>query len=240
MIDKQIIDRINVKECKYYCNGKCERYEEFVEADYADYSVKCICEKENDLGTYDICDYQQLKRKEQECERLTQGYAELTDIVSPYMDDFTGYNEELGGFDIVLCVKELMEQLEAYKMEAEEGKEINAELKAENKHLNNLLNQALKELEEMRELKDTESLQAYILTRENERLKELLAQDQCFQNKSHKCVKSFYIDERYKQAIEKIKDIAQDFGFNGIYEDCFTGIQKILQICDEVNECENQ
>lgn len=70
MTDKQIIDRVNVKECKYYCNGKCERYEEFVEADYADYSVKCICEKENDLGTYDICDYQQLKAKEQECEEL--------------------------------------------------------------------------------------------------------------------------------------------------------------------------
>ena len=70
MTDKQIIDRVNVKECKYYCNGKCERYEEFVEADYANYSVKCICEKENDLFTYDICDYQQLKRKEQECEEL--------------------------------------------------------------------------------------------------------------------------------------------------------------------------
>lgn len=77
----------------------------------------------------------ELKAKEQECEELSKGYAELTEIVSPYMDDFTGYNEELGGFDIVLCVKELMEQLEAYKMEAEEGKEINAELKAENEEL---------------------------------------------------------------------------------------------------------
>ena len=46
---------------------------------------------------------------------------------------------------------ELREQLEAYKMEAEEGKEINAELKLENKHLNDLLNQALKELEKTRE-----------------------------------------------------------------------------------------
>ena len=70
MTYKQIIDRVNVKECKYYCNGKCERYEEFVEADYADYSVKCICEEENVLGTYDICDYQQLKAKEQECNKL--------------------------------------------------------------------------------------------------------------------------------------------------------------------------
>ena len=34
-------------------------------------------------------------------------------------------------------VKALREQLEAYKMEAEEGKEINAELKAENEELKN-------------------------------------------------------------------------------------------------------
>lgn len=68
MTDKQIRDKVNVKECKYYCNGKCERYEEFVEADYANYSVKCICEEENTLGTYDICDYRQLTCKEQECE----------------------------------------------------------------------------------------------------------------------------------------------------------------------------
>ena len=72
MTDKQIIDKVNVKECKYYCNGKCERYGEFVEADYDNYSVKCICEEENVLGTYDICDYQQLSRKEQECEELKE------------------------------------------------------------------------------------------------------------------------------------------------------------------------
>lgn len=49
------------------------------------------------------------------------------------------------------AVIELKQQLEAYKMEAEEGKEINAELKSDNKHLNGLLDQALKELEEHRE-----------------------------------------------------------------------------------------
>jgi cell division protein FtsB len=32
-------------------------------------------------------------------------------------------------------LNQVLEQLEAYKMEAEEGKEINAELKAENKKL---------------------------------------------------------------------------------------------------------
>lgn len=78
MTDKQIIiDKVNVKECEYYCNGKCERYEEFVDADYANYSVKCICEEENVLGTYDICDYQQLKREGQELQEAMDNYVQL-------------------------------------------------------------------------------------------------------------------------------------------------------------------
>lgn len=48
-------------------------------------------------------------------EKMSKGYAELTEIVSPYIDDFTGYNEKLGGFDIVLCVKELLQQLDSLK-----------------------------------------------------------------------------------------------------------------------------
>ena len=38
------------------------------------------------------------------------------------------------------------------------------------------------------------------------------------------------------KTIAEIKEIAEDFGFNGIYEDCFIGIQKILQ---KINEVEN-
>lgn len=65
----------------------------------------------------------QLKRKRQECEELKKGYAELTEIVSLYMDDFTGYNENLGGFDLILCVKELLQQLTHKTQECEELKE---------------------------------------------------------------------------------------------------------------------
>lgn len=54
-----------------------------------------------------------------ENEKMLKGYEELTEIVSPYIDDFTGYNEELKGFDIVLCVKELMQQLDQFKAENE-------------------------------------------------------------------------------------------------------------------------
>jgi hypothetical protein len=40
--------------------------------------------------------------------------------------------------------------------------------------------------------------------------------------------------DKLKTALTEIKEIAEDFGFNGIYEDCFTGIQKILQKISEV------
>lgn len=122
-------------------------------------------EKYNDLGQ----DFDQLKHKEQECnklyiqlkadeeyhkeeentlrkiiknkeernielykennqlkvnnEKMSKGYAELTEIVRPYIEDFTGYNEKLGGFDIVLCVKELLEQFKHLQTENEKIKE---------------------------------------------------------------------------------------------------------------------
>lgn len=75
---------------------------------------------------------------------------------------------------------------------------------------------------------------------ECEELKELLAQDQCFQDRSHKCVKSFYIDERYKQALVKIKDIVKN-SYCYDTENCKWCAnegncinKQILQICDEV------
>lgn len=60
--------------------------------------------------------YDQLKK---ENEKMSKGYEELTEIVSPYIDDFTGYNEEQCGFDIILCVRELMQQLDQLKEEVE-------------------------------------------------------------------------------------------------------------------------
>ena len=198
MTDKQIIDRVNVKECKYYCNGKCERYEEFVEADYANYSVKCICEKENDLGTYDICDYQQLKRKEQECEELKKANDEknelliklgcpttatakrkvlylekelekIKEINNEIKTDLKNWDErfKLQNTFIDNLLKatnnsiwidksisdeeasEIIEKIEMDYIEFEEGKEIYAELKAENEKLK----QTLAEIKEIAEEK---------------------------------------------------------------------------------------
>ena len=59
----------------------------------------------------------------EENEKMSKGYAELTELVKPYIDDFTGYNEELGGFDIVLCVKELLQQFDAIREENNKIKE---------------------------------------------------------------------------------------------------------------------
>ena len=115
MENKEIyIDGVDVSGCMYYkATGK------YNTCGYPD------CSKNPN------CYYEKWQRKEQECERLSKGYAELTDIVEPYMGDFTGYNEELGGFDIVLCVKEILDQL---KKENEELKEINSKLLEHRKH----------------------------------------------------------------------------------------------------------
>lgn len=120
MTDKQIIiDGIDVSGCEYYFDGKCRCMDASIMQDFY------LCPQCNNNPN---CYYKNWERKEQECEKLKEGYSELTDIVSPYMDDFTGYNEELGGFDIVLCVKELMEQLDQLKAENKELKDLNTRL----------------------------------------------------------------------------------------------------------------
>ena len=130
MTDKQmIIDKVNVKECKYYCHGNCVRYEDFVEADYAnDYSVKCICEEENILGTYDICDYQQLKSKEQELEELQETIDDfITDNNSLYSDD----GKQPSNLDeLQECMQSSMNEFVKYKQILSEIKEI-AEIEIE-------------------------------------------------------------------------------------------------------------
>lgn len=67
--------------------------------------------KSLDVVTFAKQVFDQLDQLKTENEKMSKGYMELTEIVSPYIDAFTGYNEELQGFDIVLCVKELVQQL---------------------------------------------------------------------------------------------------------------------------------
>ena len=112
MTDKQII--IDGVDCGYYNEGIC--WNDDVAIEYCNDCDYCFHKQIKQLK-------EKLLNKEQECERLSKGYAELTDIVSPYMDDFTGYNEELGGFDLILCIKELLQQLNQLKEENEILKE---------------------------------------------------------------------------------------------------------------------
>ena len=144
MTDKQIKEGIDVSQCECYsvednsCNKtlsgscmkeKCQTFRllqaiqakeqecEGLEYDYQNQlknTNKWIAECENLQ--------QQLDKLKKENEKMSKGYAELTEIVSSYIDDFTGYNEELGGFDIVLCVKELLQQLNQLKVELEQEK----------------------------------------------------------------------------------------------------------------------
>ena len=115
----------------------------------------------------------------------------------------------------------------------------------ENKHLNDLLNQALKELEELQNLKDEDSLRVVILARENKQLKNRINNFVCSEN----CYK-YKEAQSYKQALEKVRELCQkDKDFCVSCEgdghidciDCTEGGKaklavQILQIFDEVKD----
>lgn len=108
-----------------------------------------IASAEDFEDVYENMSYEklQLYQLKADNEKMEKGYIELTEIVSPYIDDFTGYNEELQGFDIVLCVKELIQQLND-----KDNKRItiltatNDQLKAENKKLKELVKTRIEDL----------------------------------------------------------------------------------------------
>ena len=121
------------------------------------------------------------KAKEQECERLKK---EVEFYTTPV---------KLGDYKPITLIMEELDQL-----------------KLDNKHLNGLLDQALKELEEHRELKDEDSLRVTQL--------------------ATKCC-------QLEKAIEKIKEISNRIYSEVITENWQSLLAKqILQICDEVNE----
>ena len=137
-----IVDGCDVSGCPSYMdNGEC--INENVYQDYCKACSNCTYKLE-----------QQLDQLKAENEKMSKGYSELTEIVSPYIDDFTGYDEELGCFDIVLCIKELMCQLNQMREDREKAKNYNLEygqllIKATNK--NNKLSKTLTEIKEIAE-----------------------------------------------------------------------------------------
>lgn len=246
MIDKQIIiDRVNVKECKYYCNGKCERYEEFVEADYANYSVKCICEKENDLGTYDICDYQQLKRKEQECNRLKEEVSllkesnsklqQIEDVNSlekcylQQIDQLKAENEKLKNTIMQKCPQcgevylnpigcELYEQIDQLKAK-------NKELEEANDEKNELLAQlGCPTIATARRLALTLKEQVKAKEEEGDRLKEYI------KHLHNLCGNETDKQYKYKQTLIEVKDFVENEMIpNG---DTYIILQKISEVLE--------
>ena len=49
--------------------------------------------------------------------KYEKGYELITDIIAPYLSDFTGINDA-GQFDLVLAIEELMQELKAYRKDS--------------------------------------------------------------------------------------------------------------------------
>lgn len=49
--------------------------------------------------------------------KYEKGYELITDIIAPYLSDFTGINDT-GQFDLVLAIEELMQELKAYRKDS--------------------------------------------------------------------------------------------------------------------------
>ena len=130
-------------------------------------------------------------------EKMSKGYAELTEIVSPYIDDFTGYNEKLGGFDIVLCVKELLQQLDS--------------LKAQNDTYKKML-----EDEEVRfALNEVRTGERHLWFNKAEKLEQTLIEikdiaENVIKNVSDKCIETTPMYGVHKQILQKISEVENE------------------------------
>ena len=175
------------------------------------------------------CYYKQLQAKEQECERLKGKFIVTLGKTGLRQSDKEFYEQQLD------------------------------QLKSDNKHLNGLLDQALKELEEMRELNDENSLRVTQLAtkccqleEDNEELKEIIQRHDNDNNALLSEVEDDLVAYygRYKQALEKVREVCTKYKEICAncecdeYIDCVDCTEggkaklaiQILQICDEVNE----
>ena len=126
MIDKQII--IDVTQCPYYREGKFCVY----------LSYKTKCEGDCNWTSYKEME-EQLQAKEQECEELTSKCSQLEEEIKDWQKEVERI-QFIGSYGILDEVKKNNELEEQFD-----------QLKSENKHLNDLLNQALKDCEKARE-----------------------------------------------------------------------------------------
>jgi predicted nuclease with TOPRIM domain len=122
MTDKQIIN-----SCEF--QSRCIEYKDMysykhIKCPIVDFAIACRGENKCKYKTV----YEQLKAKEQECEELKEQLAEMISQAA-LLPKFFGLTADE--------ITNMLNQLD--------------QLKAENKYLNDLLNQALKELEELQE-----------------------------------------------------------------------------------------
>ena len=216
MTDKQtIIDGIDVSGCLfYYDNGKCS-------AILGDDACK----------DWHNCSYKlqkQLKRKEQECEELKDELLTTKCMVTTQGMQYGRLHEQL---------VQLKEQLEAYKMEAEEGYEINAELKAKNEELKKTCD--ILALKQKRDFSDYQfqnnelKQQLVQLKAENERLQEEREKAKTYNLEyGQLLIKATNNNNKLKQTLAEIKEIMT----TALEQNTLINLDKILQ---KINEVEN-
>lgn len=143
MTDKQIIiDGCDVSGCslyednpKYRMWGTCDCMRSMVDQSGYDELAGAECKGYN-------CYYKQLKRKEQECEELKEERNEYFELMAIRTEVLAKIANKLGMNTGIIENKELFCKID--------------QLKAENEHLNDLLNQALKELEILQKISECE------------------------------------------------------------------------------------
>ena len=176
--------------------------------------------------------------------------------IYPFTCDFNDYcksNTDCFVKKLLLKLKRKEQECEAYKMEAEEGKEINAELKAENEKLKQYKASKQASYESMQREWNEAKNEIKQLKAENEELKETISDKEKWLSeieiKNSEYWKEKYADlhirygnriEEYKQALQEIKEIAEyDFKERMNAEDYHNMtevLQQILQKCEVINE----
>ena len=157
MTDKQIIiDGVPVQDCCYF--------------DYENDGYEDSCYIHQNECSAQNCYYKQLKAKEQECEELKKIINEAKNSKLD-LNSFFAIEATVGEYQLELdqlkaevkskteyiqeqrdIINQYSKEIEMYKKcQGKRASKREEELKAENKHLNDLLNQALKELEKTRE-----------------------------------------------------------------------------------------
>ena len=135
MTDKQIKEGIDVSQCECYsvednsCNKtlsgsctkeKCQTFRLLQTIKAKEQECEGLKEeiKTNGFGHFNIEMAEQLDKLKKENEKMSKGYVELTEIISPYIDDFTGHKFIAYGYqwaddgEWYICKKEDIEKTE--------------------------------------------------------------------------------------------------------------------------------